>query len=652
MDTFFLAIGVILVAGILPLVISRQFNLMKASCVLIMALGCIIGLVDVLSFLRTPVEAATMSWPWLHIFTLSFKMDTVSAFFLIPIFLISPLALLYSFHYLEKPEQSTRTALNYFCYSLLVASMALVATANNIVTFALAWEIMSLSSFFLVVYEYQAKETRQAGYLYFIFAQGGAMFLFAAFAVIYSQTGNFSFDQVATLPENIKMIVFILAFIGFGSKAGIFPLHIWLPHAHPAAPSHISAVMSGVMIKMGIYGIIRIYSLLNSSDMTYAVIVIIAGMITGILGVVYALGKQDMKKMLAYSSVENIGIILMGLGIGMIGVASNSKAMAFFGFAGAFLHVFNHSIFKSLLFMGAGAVLHKAKTKSINQLGGLMKRMPTTGKTFLAGSVAISGLPPFNGFVGEFLIYFGAFQGMKLHGLPFVLAILTIIALAVIGGLATACFTKVVGLGFLGEPRTEAAANASEAGFTMQLVMVLLASACLLIGIYPEPFVQLAFNGMRDLQMVGAADPTLFLTLVRNISLTACLFLAIIMGITLLRRMLYVRKQVDSGPTWGCGFTQPTVRMQYTGTSYAMSMVDFYRPFVPAKTVYTGIKKIFPGLTTYETKIEDIAEKSIRQKLINPLFKLLEKLRWIQHGKIQLYIAYIILAIIGLLLFI
>jgi len=652
MDTFLLAIGVILVAGILPLVISRQFNLMKAGCVLIMALGCIIGLIDVLSFLWNPTEAATISWPWLHIFTLSFKLDTVAAFFLIPVFLISPLALLYSFHYLEKPEQSTRVALNYFCYSLLVASMALVATANNIITFALAWEIMSLSSFFLVVYEYQAKETRKAGYLYFIFAQGGAMFLFAAFALIYSQTGNFSFDQVASLPENIKLIVFILAFIGFGSKAGVFPLHIWLPHAHPAAPSHVSAIMSGVMIKMGVYGIVRIYSLLNSPDMSYAAIVVITGMITGILGVIYALGKQDMKKMLAYSSVENIGIILMGLGIGMIGVASDSKGMAFFGFGGAFLHVFNHSIFKSLLFMGAGAVLHKAKTKSINQLGGLIKRMPITGKTFLAGSVAISGLPPFNGFVGEFLIYFGAFQGIKLQGLPFVLAILTIISLAVIGGLAAACFTKVVGLAFLGEPRTETAANASEAGFTMQLVMVPLALACLLIGIYPAPFVQLAFNGLRDLQMVGAADPTYFLVLIRNISLTAGLFLAVIITITLLRRMLYVRKQVDSGPTWGCGFTQPTVRMQYTGTSYAMSMVDFYRPFVPAKTVYTGIKKIFPGLTTYETKVEDIAEKNIERFLIRPLFNLLQKLHWIQHGKIQLYIAYIILAIVVLLLFI
>lgn len=652
MDTFFLAIGIILAAGLLPLFISSRFSLMKAACVLLMAVGCLIGLLDVLACLGTSGEAATESWPWLHIFTLSFKLDSITAFFLVPIFVISPLALLYSFHYLERPDQSTRTALNYFCYSLLVVSMALVATANNIITFALSWEIMSLSSFFLVVYEYKAKETRKAGYLYFIFAQGGAMFLFAAFALIYSQTGNLSFEHIDRLPENIKLLVFILSFIGFGSKAGIFPLHIWLPHAHPAAPSHVSAVMSGVMIKMGIYGIIRIYILLNSTDMSQAIIVLIAGMVTGILGVVYALAKQDMKKILAYSSVENIGIILMGLGIGMIGVASGSKSMAFFGFSGAFLHVFNHSIFKSLLFMGAGAVLHKAGSKSINQLGGLIKRMPVTGKSFLAGSIAISGLPPFNGFIGEFLIYFGAFYGLQLHGLPFVLAVVAIISLAVIGGLATACFTKIVGLAFLGEPRTEPAANAREAGFTMRLVMVSLALACLLIGIYPQPFVQMAFHGLRDLPMVTAGDPSLFMTLTRNISMTAGLFLLVIIGVTSLRRMLYVRKQVDKGPTWGCGFTQPTVRMQYTGTSYAMSMVDFYRPFVPAKTDYTGITDIFPDKTTYKTEVEDIAEKNIHQKLIKPLFDGLRKLRWIQHGKIQLYIAYIVVTILVLLIFI
>ena len=284
---------------------------------------------------------------------------------------------------------------------LFRSSMAMVVMSANMITFLLAWELMSISSFFLVMYDYESSENRKAGYLYFIFAQGGAMLLFAAFALVHSHSGSFDFNSFAAIPEQAKLLIFILAFLGFGSKAGIFPLHIWLPKAHPAAPSHVSAIMSGVMIKMGIYGIFRMYLLLDPATPVIGQIVLVTGMVTGILGVVYALAKQDIKQLLAYSSVENIGIILIGLGIGRMGVSGQNQAMAFFGFAGAFLHVFNHSIFKSLLFMGAGSVLHKAKSKNIEELGGLMKRMPVTGRSFLVGSVAISGLPPFSGFIGE-----------------------------------------------------------------------------------------------------------------------------------------------------------------------------------------------------------------------------------------------------------
>jgi hydrogenase-4 component B len=650
MNAFFLSLAVILCGGVFPLFIHRQFNIMKTACCCLVAAGCGLGLFDALSVLLHPGAAATASWPWLHIFALSFKMDSISAFFLIPIFLISPLAILYSLHYMEKPEHSLRTATNYFFNAVLIVSMALVACADNIPTFALAWEIMSVSSYFLVVYDFQDKDTRKAGYLYFIFAQGGAMFLFAAFALIFRYTGNFAFTDLAALPETAKLIIFILAFIGFGSKAGIFPLHIWLPYAHPAAPSHISAVMSGVMIKMGIYGIIRIYALLGTPSLLFSQIVLVAGMITGVLGVVYALGKQDVKKLLAYSSVENIGIILIGLGIGMTGVATNTAAMAFCGFAGAFMHVFNHSIFKSLLFMGAGAILHKTKIRSIEQLGGLIKRMPVTGRSFLVGSLAISGLPPFSGFIGEFLIYYGSFQGLHLTRVSFILTAMAIISLAVIGGLATACFTKVVGLAFLGEPRSAGAAQAKEAGFTMQLTMVSLACACLLIGVLPGPFVRLAFKGIGDLQLVGGYAPDTFMEVLDNISKAAGLFLLLVLAISALRTVLYWRKEVGAGPTWGCGFTRPTVRMQYTGTSYAASMVDFYRPFVPIKTIYAGIRKIFPGETTYQTEVVDIAEANIQVRIIKPLFKVLQMLQWVQHGNIQLYIGYIVLTIIVMLL--
>jgi hydrogenase-4 component B len=651
MNTFFLSLAVITCGGVLPLFMRRHFSLMKAASIALVAAGCILGLVAAFAVLLHPGVASSYSLPWLHIFTLSFKMDSISAFFLITIFAISSLAVLYSFHYMEKPEQSMRTAINYFFNAVLIVSMALVACADNIPTFALAWEIMSVSSYFLVVYDFQNKDTRKAGYLYFIFAQAGAMLLFAAFALIYSYTGSFAFTGIEAMPDTAKLIVFILALLGFGSKAGIFPLHIWLPYAHPAAPSHISAIMSGVMIKMGIYGIIRIYALLGTPSMLFGQIVLIVGMVTGVLGVVYAMGQHDLKKLLAYHSVENIGIIVIGLGVGMIGVATETRAMAFFGFAGAFMHVFNHSIFKTVLFMGAGAVLHKAKTKSIDQLGGLLKRMPVTGRSFLVGSLAISGLPPFSGFISEFLIYYGSFQGIHLQRTAFILSALAIISLAVIGGLATACFTKVVGVVFLGEPRTEKAAHASEVGFSMQLTMVFLAAACLLIGVLPEPFVRLAFKGIGDLQPVAGYNPDIFIELLRNISRTAALFIALFLVVSLFRKMLYWRKEMGAGPTWGCGFTRPTVRMQYTGASYAASIIDFYRPFVPVKTFYSGIRKIFPGHTTYHTEVLDIAESKIQELILKPFFHVLQMLRWIQHGNIQLYIAYIVAAIIVMLLF-
>ncbi len=651
METFLLSLTVLSAGGIFSLLTYRQFTLMKAGYIAITAAGCLIGLYAIAAPLQE-TAVVTFSRSWLHLFNLSFTLDSLSAFFLIPIFAVCPLAVLYSFHYMDKAEQQGRVGVNFFFFNLLIVSMALVATADNIISFALVWELMSLSSFFLVMHEYQKEATRKAGYIYFIFAQAGAMFIFAAFALAYSYTGTYDFASFAGIPANVKVIVFFLALVGFGSKAGIFPLHMWLPHAHPAAPSNISAVMSGVMIKMGIYGIIRLYALLDVTDLIFGQAVLTFGMISGVLGVVYALGKHDLKKLLAYHSVENIGIILIGAGIGMIGIASGNMVMASFGFAGSLLHVLNHSIFKSLLFLGAGAVLQKTGSRHIDQLGGLIKRMPTTGKTFLIGSISISGLPPFNGFVSEFLIYYGAFHGLTLHGSSFIFTMFAILSLAIIGGLAAACFSKVVGVVFLGEPRTEKAGNAVEAGLSMTIPMILMAAACLCIGIFPEPFVQAVFMGLTNIKALTPVGAEEVAVVTGNLALAARLFLGVFFFSALLRKVFYLRKEIDRSPTWGCGFTQPTVRMQYTGTSYAMSIIDFFRPFVQIKTRYSGINRIFPGRTTYETRVDDIAEATLIDRIVTPLLYLLGKLRWIQHGHIQLYIGYIIVTIIVLLLFI
>ena len=652
MNIFFLAILLIGAGGVLALAAFKRYSLMKTGAVLAIVGGCGLGGYDAVKRLLQHTEPAIYNHTWLQVSTFSLKIDTVSAFFLVSVFVVSAVAALYSFQYLNDAKRATATAANYFFYALLIISMALVVCANNLVTFALAWELMSISSFFLVIYDVQKKATRDAGYIYFIFTQAGALFIFAGFGFLYSNTGSVGFEALASIPESAKFMAFILILIGCGSKAGIMPLHIWLPYAHPAAPSHVSAVMSGVMIKMGIYGIVRFYLLLEPTSALFGQIVIALGIISGILGVVYAIGKHDIKRLLAYHSVENIGIILLGLGIGMLGAATGNKAMAAFGFAGGLLHVFNHSLFKSLLFMGAGAVIQQTGTAKIDQLGGLIKKMPVTGRTFLVGSISISGLPPFNGFISEFLIYYGAFQGLQLQGASFLFSILAIISLAVIGGLAAACFTKVVGVVFLGEPRSDLAVRASEPGFSMVLAQLILAALCLTIGVWPDYFVQAAFLASQAIPLVADYEITQFMPIITNISRTVILFFLLILVVSIFRRFSYAGKEVSRSGTWGCGFTQPTVRMQYTGTSYGDTIVDFFRPFVRVRKKYSGINKIFPGTTTYSSHIHDISEIGLNTFVVQPALYLLNKLRWIQHGNIQLYIGYIVLAIVVMLIFI
>ncbi|WP_300459025.1 proton-conducting transporter membrane subunit [Desulfobacula sp.] len=652
MSQFFTAILIIILGGSISLVLARQVRLMRIIAVFLLSAGCFWGLFNALTNLIQS-GSDTASFTYLNVFSLTFQMDGLSSFFLVAIFAVSLFAAIYSFHYLEDSQNPLRTAVHYFFFSILIASMALVVTAANMITFMLSWEIMSLSSFFLVIYNHHSAENRKAGFLYFVFSHVGAMFIFAAFGIAYGYSGNFGFGAMASLPDTAKMLIFIFTFIGFGSKAGVFPFHVWLPYAHPAAPSHISAVMSGVMIKTGIYGIIRIYALLDFHTPVCGNILIIAGAVSGVLGVVYALGQHDIKRLLAYHSVENIGIILMGLGIGMTGVSSGNPLMAILGFSGGLLHVLNHSIFKSLLFMGAGMVVHKTGTRSIDALGGLIKNMKITGTTFIIGSLAICGLPPFNGFVSEFFIYIGGFKGVALDKSAFVMSILAIISLAIIGGLALACFTKVVGVVFQGEPRTKAAENVDEKGSSMLVSMVILAAACIVIGIFPRIFIHLSLNAVSALGLGYARVPLApFERITGNITFGATIFLGVLLLVMAIRFLAYRGKSISRSGTWGCGFTQPTVRMQYTGSSYAASILELFSPVAPLEEKHLKIKGRFPVKTQYQSHVNDIADRHLNRLIVNPVLSLFDKLRWIQHGDIHLYIGYILLAIVLLLFFI
>jgi hydrogenase-4 component B len=652
MNGFFIALALVLAGGVLPLLMGRRFLLLRVVGVAGIGAGSLLGFLDAVRSLLAG-SSHTASFTYLHEFELSFRTNPLSAFFLVAIFAVSALAALYSFHYMDDAAKARRTAAHYLFFSLLVIAMALVVVADGMIPFLISWELMTLSSFFLVIYDHEDADNRKAGYLYFVFSHVGAMFIFAAFGLIFANTGSLGFEGAAGLTDNTKILVFVLALIGFGSKAGIFPVHYWLPHAHPAAPSHISAVMSGVMIKTGIFGILMMVMVLQLHTALFGEILLIVGVVSGILGVVYALGQNDLKRLLAYSSVENVGVILIGLGIGLIGAAKGQPWMAILGFSGGLLHVLNHALFKSLLFLGAGMVLHRTGSRAIDQLGGLLKGMRVTGTTFLIGSLAIAGLPPFNGFISELQIYLGSFRGVPVDRETFALSLLAIIGLAIIGGLALACFTRVVGVVFQGEPRSAAAENVREHGWTMLASMIALAAACVVIGVLPGFFVPLAVDAATSTGLLGpAVSIQPFLELSANITRVAAIFLGGVVLLALLRLALYRGKTVTRSGTWGCGFTQPTVRMQYTGSSYAASILDFFRAVAPVREEHPPIDGRFPDTTHYHSHVEDVAEHNSARFIVRPVMALFDRLRWIQHGDIHLYIGYILLAIVVLLLFV
>ncbi len=646
MHPIFLALAIIVAGGMVPLFCHRRLAFAQACYAAVTTAGCLFGLVAVLS----PVPLPNVHWPWLPFCPIAFAFDSLTLFFLIPILIIGPLSALFSVHYFTGQKQSIRITASYLFTNIMLAAMVLLTAADNMVTFALAWEAITLTSYVLVLYDYQKETTRSAGLRYFIFSQAGALCILAGFAVLFRATGSLTFAGFSTTAEPVKLAAFVLLFIGFGSKAGIFPIHFWLPHAHPAAPSHISALMSGVMIKLGIYGILRFYLLLAPAGLGIGRLVLICGMISGVLGVLYALGKHDIKRLLAYHSVENIGIILIGLGLGMIGLALNDPLITIFAFTGGLLHVLNHALFKSLLFFGAGAVVKQCGTGQIDRLGGLMKRMPVTGNSFLIGSVSISGLPPFNGFISEFLIYFAAFHALQYQQTTFLLAVAAILSLTLIGGLASFCFTKVVGIVFLGEPRTAAAADAARGGRFLQAPTAFLAAACLLIGIFPGPFVSLAWSALRDFPMTTALPAAQLSEVAGYLGFGCRMFLLVIIALLLVRMLLYRGKTVTTTVTWGCGFTVASPRIQYTGTSYARTITNLFRPFVRIDETPVRLQQLFPGPAKFTSHVHDIAETAADRGLVAPLLALLDKLRWIQHGNIQLYIGYIIIAILAVLL--
>jgi hydrogenase-4 component B len=523
--------------------------------------GAGLGLLAVVLCLLNPASGQLeAAWPtiggWFRL-----TLDPLAAIFLLPLFLIFGAGQLYGIGY----RHHNAAWINIF-YPLLATGMVLLFTAGNGVLFLIGWEIMALAGFLLVLTERDDDEVFKAGFLYLTLTHTGTLALFGMFALLGEAVCLQRFPEVGSLSGAAGTAIFLLALFGFGCKAGIMPLHIWLPRAHAAAPSQVSALMSGVVIKSGIYGLLRIISFYHDLPPWWGWLILVLGLVSGVMGVVFALAQNDLKRMLAYSSVENIGIIMIGIGAGLLGVSYGLAELAVLGLAGGLLHVINHGLFKALLFLSGGAVVRATGTREMAAWGGLLQAMPLSGMFFLAGALAVCGLPPLNGFVSEWLIYLGLFRGgLVAHGIVGLLPV--VVGLALIGGLALLAFTKVFGLCFLGESRPQSR-GIVESPRLMLSAMAILLAACLLLGLAPQMVMPLLASGVGRITGTSAGVAGLV-----DLAPVGYLSLGVLLLILLVGLLLLGRARRGAAPprvsTWGCGYALALPRARYSPASFA-----------------------------------------------------------------------------------
>ena len=611
--------------------------------------GCAAGTVAAAWALTGAAQAARFDWS-LPCGAVTFSLDRLSAFFLVPVFVVSGLGSLYGEGYWTEsrhPENGRR--LRVF-YGLATASLVLVLAAGDAWSFLVGWEILTLAAFFLITTDETDAAALRAGWIYLASAHAATLILFAMFALLRDATGGWLLVPSGALGSSALLgPILVLALAGFGLKAGVIPLHIWLPDAHASAPSHVSAVLSGVVLKMGIYGLLRVFSMLPAYPAWLGLALVGLGIASGILGVVLALAQHDLKRLLAYHSIENIGIILIGLGVGALGMAQDRPDWAVLGFAGALLHVWNHAAFKALLFHSAGAVIHAAGTRDIDALGGLYRRMRFTGAAFLVGAVAISGLPPLNGFVSEWLISLGSFRALTGHhsGIGVLGAAAAAPALALVGALAVACFVKAFSAVFLGAPRTPgAAAVTSDASLSMRVSMGSLVLACAGIGLWPAGAARLC-RGVAGVLLLGrpgtGADADLGALGVVPLVLAAVLALA---AVAAARWSARARRTT----TWDCGYAAGGPRIQYTASSFAQILVGLFRWAVFPDVHRPRVQGAFPAAGE---RFESHAPDPVLDRLLLPALArgraFLGLFRVIQAGRVQTYLLYIVVTLVALL---
>jgi hydrogenase-4 component B len=602
------------------------------------------------------------------------RLDPLAGFFLVVIGLLSFMVSVYSIGYVKGfLGKRPVTSLAIF-YCLFIAGMYMVVLSDDALIFLISWEVMAAASYFLVMFEDERIENRRAAFLYMVVAHVGAIAILLAFGVLaglaagFGSFSGYTFDAMrsAHFPVGWATVAFLLSFFGFAAKAGVVPLHVWLPEAHPVAPSNISALMSGVMLKTAIYGIIRVtFDLISVFPWWWGAIVLVLGLVSAVMGVLYALMQHDLKRLLAYHSVENIGIILIGIGLAMIFTAFKLPLLAALALTAGIYHTLNHAMFKGLLFMGAGAVLHATHERNMEEMGGLIHLMPWTAALFLIGCISISALPPFNGFVSEWL----TFQAFLLSpSLPSPLLKLLIpmgaALLALTGALAAACFVKAFGVTFLGHWRGHHRPNVREADWPMRAGMIMAAAACLFLGILPT--LVIGWMDAVPQQLVGTGIGTsagafgwMWLTPVayeRASYSGPIVFFGILAIVIAAYLLLHVRPgAIRRVPIWDCGFEKIDQRMQYNATSFAMPIRRIFgflfnvkeRVRMSPRTVH----KAFPKKLHYSLHVRDRFWGWLYKPVIAASFWVSRKVGRMQQGRIQAYLIYSFVTIIVLLVF-
>ncbi len=602
------------------------------------------------------------------------RLDPLSGFFLTVIGLLSFFVSVYSIGYVRGflGKRSVTSLVVFYC--LFIAGMFMVVMADDALIFLISWEIMAAASYFLVLFEHERIENRRAAFLYMVVAHVGAIAILLSFGILaglatgFKDFSGYTFDamRATQFPVGGATAAFLLAFFGFAAKAGIVPLHVWLPEAHPVAPSNVSALMSGVMLKTAIYGIIRVtFDLIKVFPWWWGALALALGLISAVMGVLYALMQHDLKRLLAYHSVENIGIILIGIGLAMIFTSFKLPLLAALALIAGLYHTMNHAMFKGLLFMGAGAVLHATNERNMEEMGGLIHRMPWTAALFLVGCVSISALPPFNGFVSEWL----TFQAFLLSpGLPNPLLKLLIplgaALLALTGALAAACFVKAFGVTFLGHWRGHHNPSVHEANWPMRFGMIMAALTCLLLGILPAMFI--GWMDTLSAQLVGSkigassgAYGWMWLTPVapeRASYSGMIVFWGIMAVVVSTFLLLHVRPgKIHRAPVWDCGFEKINPRMQYNATSFAMPIRRIFGfLFSIRERVRAGSNPghaAFPVRLNYSLRIRDRFWGWLYQPIVVSSFWIARHLGRLQQGRIQVYLIYSFITIIVLLVF-